>query len=362
MKWSSDGIGLTPEDASKVTDIGTTFQGNTEITSFEELELFNGVLEIGRLAFKSCENLTKIKLPYSVTTIGADSFRFTKIESLAVVDSVIDIHDEAFRNNSNMKIISIGPNVKNMGWELCTGNGNMLKAIMFATEPPIIKEDTIFRGSYPIYVPDESIEAYKTATNWTTMASRIVGLSQMRILDSAIFPPETSSQLLDISFFFYVEKIVPNCVFTPDTAEYYEDKIIFKEQGLYAIDAYYNNTTLHLECNYNPSYPIIHGWLLSTDGVINPSPFWSTVGFLQCQPGTTIEWGCIGASQGTLCEYDSSGAFKDYWLPNQNPRQVKLTSSSTMLKAGFSTEYLHKSYIKDITNNKIIWKGHSVEL
>jgi hypothetical protein len=287
---------------------------------------------------------------------------YTNIESLTVVDSVTHIEDNAFRFIDNMKIISIGPNIKYMGWELCTGNGSMIKAIMLATEPPTIKEHTIFTGSYPIYVPGESIEAYKTATNWTTMESRIVGLSQMRIFDSTSIPPETSSQALDISFFFNTEKIVPNCVFTPDTAEFYEDIIIFKEQGLYAIDAYYNNTMIHLVCNYNPSYQILHGEQIDRNGVTFPSPLWSTVGFLRCSPQTEIEWGCIGVPQGILCEYDSDGVLTDWWGATTNPRRVTLTSSSTQLKVSFRTEYLHKSYVKDITNNKIIWKGHSVEL
>ena len=33
--FSSDGIGVLTEDAAKVTDIGTIFNGNTEITSFD---------------------------------------------------------------------------------------------------------------------------------------------------------------------------------------------------------------------------------------------------------------------------------------------------------------------------------------
>lgn len=36
--------------------------------------------------------------------------------------------------------------------------------------------DSIYR--YSIYVPDESVDAYKTATNWTALADRIKPMSQ----------------------------------------------------------------------------------------------------------------------------------------------------------------------------------------
>lgn len=60
MKWSSDGVGLTPEDAAKVTDIGNTFKGNTEITSFDELKMLTSVTSLNNYAFADCSNLISI--------------------------------------------------------------------------------------------------------------------------------------------------------------------------------------------------------------------------------------------------------------------------------------------------------------
>lgn len=72
MQWSSDGVGLTPEDAAKVTDIGTTFKGNTEITSFEELEKF-GTTSLGAKSFYQCSNLKSIDLT-KIKEIGENVF------------------------------------------------------------------------------------------------------------------------------------------------------------------------------------------------------------------------------------------------------------------------------------------------
>lgn len=60
--FSTDGVGITEEDAAKVTDIGTMFKGNTEITSFEELGKFTGVTSLQRGAFAGCTSLTRIDL------------------------------------------------------------------------------------------------------------------------------------------------------------------------------------------------------------------------------------------------------------------------------------------------------------
>lgn len=69
---SSDGIGITMEDAAAVTSIGTWFKGNTDITSFDEFEYFTGVTFLGTHqtsagygAFDGCTNLEYLTLPPS---------------------------------------------------------------------------------------------------------------------------------------------------------------------------------------------------------------------------------------------------------------------------------------------------------
>lgn len=74
--WSSDGIGLTYEDAAAVTksQFGTTFRGNTQITSFDELQYFTGLGELPLNALRDCSALASIVLPDNLTTIGSQAF------------------------------------------------------------------------------------------------------------------------------------------------------------------------------------------------------------------------------------------------------------------------------------------------
>lgn len=59
---TDDGIGITEEQAAAVTDIGTWFKENTEITSFDELSKFTGVKTLTTDALKRCANLASIDL------------------------------------------------------------------------------------------------------------------------------------------------------------------------------------------------------------------------------------------------------------------------------------------------------------
>ena len=66
-----DGIGLTHSRAKRVTSIGSVFNGNTAITSFDELEYFTNVSVISNSAFTNCTSLTSIVFPTGLTMIGS---------------------------------------------------------------------------------------------------------------------------------------------------------------------------------------------------------------------------------------------------------------------------------------------------
>lgn len=76
--WSSDGIGVTTGDAAAVTanQFGTTFKGNTQITSFNELRYFT-TAGVPIQAFMGCSALTSVTLPDGMTgQVGAASFSY----------------------------------------------------------------------------------------------------------------------------------------------------------------------------------------------------------------------------------------------------------------------------------------------
>ena len=69
--WDTNQDGeMSLEEAAAVTDIGTTFRYNRDITSFDELAYFTGLTAIADDAFYGCSNLQSITIPSGVTTIG----------------------------------------------------------------------------------------------------------------------------------------------------------------------------------------------------------------------------------------------------------------------------------------------------
>ena len=102
--WDTNGDGeLSYAEAASVMSLGEVFRGNTEITSFEELQYFIGLTAISNYAFSGCSGFTgNLFIPNSVTSIGNYAFYncsgFTG--SLTIPNAVTSIGNSAFRNCS----------------------------------------------------------------------------------------------------------------------------------------------------------------------------------------------------------------------------------------------------------------------
>ena len=122
--FSSDGIGVTYEDAASVTDLGRVFSGNTAITSFDELQYFTGLQGINDFAFHNCTSLISIKLPDSVTSVGQHAFNWcTSLSSITLSNSLISIGYAAFLNCTSLQSINIPDGVtsiSNYAFQSCS--------------------------------------------------------------------------------------------------------------------------------------------------------------------------------------------------------------------------------------------------
>jgi hypothetical protein len=229
---SSDGVGITIEDAEKVTSIGTWFRDNGLIKSFLELSLFSNLKKIGGdtlgySAFYSCDQLQSLgfpknaesigtyclfqcnnlsidisQLPQSIKLIGAFAFQgvtttgvldlpnlegtinwgnfndvaakqLEGIENLGAVTSIA-----GFMKQEKLRYVNIPQTCSDITTNAFLGCDALEQVICRATTPPTLGT-TVFSGSScPIYVPDASLEAYKTATNWNQYSARIKPLSE----------------------------------------------------------------------------------------------------------------------------------------------------------------------------------------
>ena len=106
-----DGTGIKPSQAAQVTSLGTVFQGNTDIVSFDELELFgltNGTsITTLNSAFNGCTNLESISLP-PIGYIGANAFRdCSSLQCLKISSSFSSTSTGAFVGASSLTRVDV---------------------------------------------------------------------------------------------------------------------------------------------------------------------------------------------------------------------------------------------------------------
>lgn len=152
---SSDGVGITKDDAAKVTNIGTWFSNST-IASFDEFQYFINVKEVVKGAFDNCANLKNILLPDSITTIRSVAFRGTSLEVLVFPHKVTTVE-----------------------WFILYDCHTSPTLISMNTTPPTMDND-VFRNATlsEVYVPDEAVDTYKAARIWSRYATITKPLSE----------------------------------------------------------------------------------------------------------------------------------------------------------------------------------------
>lgn len=174
------------EYCSKLTAISIP-NGVTEIrncfanSGLTYIELPNSVTSLTG-TFDTAQSLKRVNsnvdgecnIPDGVTTIGGGTFnQSTGLTSINIPDSVTTIGTTAFAGNNKLRQITIGSGITSIGNQATVNSTGIQSITIKATTPPAISELTWQSTTCPIYVPAESVEAYKSATNWSTYASRI---------------------------------------------------------------------------------------------------------------------------------------------------------------------------------------------
>ena len=160
-----------------VTKIG--YRSFYECSSLISVTIGDSVTTIGDSAFESCSSLTSVVIPNSVTEIGSSAFEdCSSLISVTIGDSVTTIGNYAFYGCSSLTSITIPDSVTSIGHSVFKECSSLTSVYCKATTPPSLGDNYVFgsNGSgRKIYVPAESVDAYKSATNWSKYASAIVG-------------------------------------------------------------------------------------------------------------------------------------------------------------------------------------------
>jgi hypothetical protein len=163
------------------------------------------VNSLGTYCFRNCYSLPFIITPYLATLVNVGVFQNCYSLSNIILSAGIEkIGNSAISNNFSLKDIifpdglttfnnysmavartlrkiTVPASVTTLGTQVFYSAVNMLYYKFLSTTPPTMANINVFENINilcKIYVPDASLEAYKTATNWSVYADYIYPLSE----------------------------------------------------------------------------------------------------------------------------------------------------------------------------------------
>lgn len=163
-KGDSNMDGILTRKATTISNDRITYLGMEVFRNYDSLAVadFSNVTSAGVNIFYACYALHTVHLP-SLISISSNMFGYSSLLKRLDFPSVESIDTGAFSGCSRLVTL-----ILRKAGTVCT-----LKNVNAFTGTPISK------GTGYIYVPDNLVEQYKAATNWSTYASQIKPISEL---------------------------------------------------------------------------------------------------------------------------------------------------------------------------------------
>ena len=240
-QYAFDGAGITGL-TGKFLDIGAyAFQNCNKLTNFDVT--INGSFNIYTFAYLYYINNFNLSKESNITSINSGCFRGVggKRENPENNILELDFLNSTFTSvpqyclagyssstmNSYMNIYL--PNtIKSLG-NYALGYSDHINIYFTSTTPPTLTTSSFSNNTnYKIFVPYEVVNAYKTATNWTTKADYIYGFADKNYFEQGQMLPEYSFSGYALTW--YSDKDLTNQVTMVDNPSQYYYCVVGTEQ------------------------------------------------------------------------------------------------------------------------------------
>ena len=156
--------------------------------ALKKIELPEELTGIGDGAFTLCTNLSLDKLPNSLTELGNNVFSECYLVAIKEIPSGITaIPNSAFYKCNKITELTAYGDLTSIGSSSFGYINNFSKLVLpNVTGVPTITTTSfnstpIASGTGYIYVPDTLVDSFKSATNWSSYADQIKGISELEV-------------------------------------------------------------------------------------------------------------------------------------------------------------------------------------
>lgn len=142
-----------------------------------EVVIPDTVTSIGSQAFGKCSSLSAVTLSENLTSLGPGAFAWSGIREIIIPNGVTIINANLFYEAPSLSSCTLGNGITFINDRAFLRN-SLERLVINTVTPPTLGNNFFNNEKIWIYVPAQSVEAYKTASGWSGYADRIIPISE----------------------------------------------------------------------------------------------------------------------------------------------------------------------------------------
>lgn len=176
--WGNERIGSPRLKTITISDVSSTISQRAGNCFALQAVIVPKNCNITTYAFRECNSLKIICLPPSFTALTSTFLQNNfALQSITIPNGVTTIGSLSLQNCKSLQSITIPSSVTSIASQSMQYMDNAKTVWVYATTPPTLSDIT---GMPPnvtkIYIPNGTLSAYQTASNWSNFSSKFVEL------------------------------------------------------------------------------------------------------------------------------------------------------------------------------------------